>query len=414
MVTYLTNAGTALMNSVLGDESKLHFTKIQFGNGENWSTNSTDAESDLRREIAIATELQNPIDSAEVDFDTATDEYSDVVIDPDTGLALIKAQFTNASNDFDWHVTEIGIWAQDADDPSTEVLYAVSAVDVTKAAWIPNPAESVATFEFNIFVYVGDVADVTAVIAVEAAKASAFDLQRHIDDHGNPHVVTKFQVGLGNVPNVSTNDQRPYYTIAPELENIDGSTQTDSDGNPEGVETLSTIFGKIKRAIDSFILHKNDTNNPHKVTAAQVNAAPVKHTHSAQDVTSGVLPSKYGGTGTAKGAEFTGTGYNCWGYAYLKDGVLMQWGRVNVVDRDVYVAFDKPFANENYVLTFDTSGDDFVPVWKKPKKTKNGFTMNRTFGVRSAFNDWLQTRIGVRLFGGTSQTADWIAIGKEG
>jgi hypothetical protein len=389
MVTYLTNAGTALMNSVLGDESTLHFTKIQFGNGENWSTNSTDAESDLRDEIAIATELQNPIDSAEVDFDTATDEYSDVVIDPDTGLALIKAQFTNASNDFDWHVTEIGIWAQDADDPSTEVLYAVSAVDVTKAAWIPNPAESVATFEFNIFVYVGDVADVTAVIAVEADKASAADLRAHIDNHGNPHVVTKFQVGLGNVPNVSTNDQRPYYTIAPELENIDGSTQTDSDGNPEGVETLATIFGKIKRAIDSFILHKDDTNNPHKVTAAQVNAAPVKHTHSAQDITSGVFKIERGGTGMNYGAKATmevdkeGRSIGCWGYYEAPGGFLIQIGRLERKkgDTECTVNLARSYKDGRYIVVFPSESGSWSsvikeePDWYPPQKYSDHFVM---------------------------------------
>ena len=50
---------------------------------------------------------------------------------------------------------------------------------------------------------------------------------------GNPHSVTKKDVGLSNVPNVATNDQTPTFTKA------------DSRDLPISGETLSTLFGKI-------------------------------------------------------------------------------------------------------------------------------------------------------------------------
>ena len=50
---------------------------------------------------------------------------------------------------------------------------------------------------------------------------------------GNPHNVTKSDVGLSNVPNVSTNNQTPTFTKA-------GSRDLPISG-----ETLSTLFGKI-------------------------------------------------------------------------------------------------------------------------------------------------------------------------
>ena len=50
---------------------------------------------------------------------------------------------------------------------------------------------------------------------------------------GNPHNVTKSDVGLSNVPNVSTNNQTPTFTKA------------DSRDLPISGETLSTLFGKI-------------------------------------------------------------------------------------------------------------------------------------------------------------------------
>ena len=58
---------------------------------------------------------------------------------------------------------------------------------------------------------------------------------------GNPHGVTKSQVGLGNVPNVATNDQTPTWTIASTLANIVSG------------EKLSVIFGKIAKVIAQVI-----------------------------------------------------------------------------------------------------------------------------------------------------------------
>ncbi len=66
---------------------------------------------------------------------------------------------------------------------------------------------------------------------------------RHLADESNPHKTDKVQVGLGNVPNVTTNDQTPTYTESSALNTL-------SSG-----ETLSTAFGKIAKAIHTFIEH---------------------------------------------------------------------------------------------------------------------------------------------------------------
>ena len=52
---------------------------------------------------------------------------------------------------------------------------------------------------------------------------------------GNPHSVTKTDVGLGNVPNVATNDQTPTFSVASTRANIASG------------EKLSVIFGKIMK-----------------------------------------------------------------------------------------------------------------------------------------------------------------------
>ena len=91
------------------------------------------------------------------------------------------------------------------------------------------------------------------------AKAIA-DLIAHIGNKENPHEVTKSQVGLGNVPNVATNDQTPTHTQASTLAKLTSG------------EKLSVAFGKIAKAIADLISHLANKENPHGVTAAQVGA----------------------------------------------------------------------------------------------------------------------------------------------
>lgn len=74
----------------------------------------------------------------------------------------------------------------------------------------------------------------------------------------NPHNVTKEQVGLSNVPNVTTNNQTPTFTIASSNKDLTSG------------ENLSISFGKIAKAINSLISHLANTSNPHNTTASQV------------------------------------------------------------------------------------------------------------------------------------------------
>lgn len=96
----------------------------------------------------------------------------------------------------------------------------------------------------------------------------------HLSATNNPHSVTKLQVGLGNVPNVATNDQTPTYTEASTLSAL-------SSG-----EKLSVAFGKIKKAVASLISHIGNTSNPHSVTAAQIGAI-TSETQLSKGTTSG-------------------------------------------------------------------------------------------------------------------------------
>lgn len=82
--------------------------------------------------------------------------------------------------------------------------------------------------------------------------------------YSNENKPSKEDVGLGNVPNVATNNQTPTHTEGTTLEKLTSG------------EKLSIALGKIAKAITELISHIADTNNPHGVTASQVDALPTK------------------------------------------------------------------------------------------------------------------------------------------
>lgn len=125
---------------------------------------------------------------------------------------------------------------------------------------------------------------------LDAHKAAADELREDFDAHAaskaNPHAVTKSQVGLGNVPNVATNDQTPTYSESAAL------TQLSSG------EKLSAALGKLARAVRSLMEHLANTANPHGVTKSQVGLGNV--TNDAQVKRSEM--GKAGGVATLDGS----------------------------------------------------------------------------------------------------------------
>lgn len=174
------------------------------------------------------------------------------------------------------------------------VLYAVHAfrndgtmtVNIDQSAYVANE------------IFQDAIADINAGIdAIELHMSSSVD--PHIENTNNPHQVTKDQVGLGNVPNVATNDQTPTFTEASTLANIESGS------------TLADIFGKVKKAISSLISHLADTTV--HITATERTTwngkANGTHTHSASDIASGAVPVARGGTGaTTASAALTNLG----------------------------------------------------------------------------------------------------------
>jgi hypothetical protein len=101
-----------------------------------------------------------------------------------------------------------------------------------------------------------------------AANVTA-NYNAHAANKSNPHGVTKGQVGLGNVPNVATNDQTPTYTVPSALSALVSG------------EKISIALGKLAKSVSSIISHLADKSNPHGVTKAQIGLGSVTNTADA-------------------------------------------------------------------------------------------------------------------------------------
>lgn len=258
----LTAAGKNLLLRALAGET-IKFTNVQLGNGAEQTAES-------------ATMLSNPLLTIPITQIAIGDDY-----------AILTAAFNNSEVESGFRITETGFFAEDPDDPEKEILYALGNESESAADYVPENTDRIYEMQFDALVFIGDAENVTADINSSLVYASKNEFDEHVNNKKNPHDVTAEDVGLGSVPNVSTNDQEPTYETPKELSEL------------ESGEKLSTAFGKIKLGISKLIDHLKDKKNPHGVTAEDIKAAKEDHKHSTNDLTSGTLGIARGGTGGA-------------------------------------------------------------------------------------------------------------------
>lgn len=265
MTLQLTNAGlNALLRAMSGD--KIIFSSVQIGNGD-------------PQDVSSATGLGNPLKTLTI-----------TKITVNSNNATLETSFNNSDVEAGFRLKEVGIFAQNQDDATEEILYAYGTEPEATADYIAASSGSILETQMEFSIFVGNAENISAIINESLAYATKAAFEAHVGDKGNPHGVTKEQVGLGNVPNVATNDQTPTYAEAATLTALSAG------------EKMSVAFGKLKKAVSSLIAHIGDKQNPHKVTAAQAGAAATNHTHSTTNITSGTLGVARGGTGKSSWA----------------------------------------------------------------------------------------------------------------
>ena len=285
------NGVDLLLHCLEGGPSPV-FTAIVLGNGDD-AGDKANAMSNPLEEIPI-----NTIERAEgAEFVTLT------------------GVLNNADVETRVRATETGIYAQDPDNELNKILFAYAYVPDDEAAVIPAAADYAFETIEKVSVYVGTTQDVTAIIAESTLTATKAELLQHTNNIHNPHSVTAEQVGLGNVPNVDTDDQTP--TIALFDGNYNGrysdgwtdTTEYDAEGNPidnglidlvpKDDDTMAVIMKKLTSLAKEMVIHLNNVSNPHWVVAGETGAAYASHKHSTNDLTSGVLSVARGGTGVS-------------------------------------------------------------------------------------------------------------------
>lgn len=166
------------------------------------------------------------------------------------GQALIQVQLDNQREDRnikeEYPLGQLGVFAR-LEGSTEEILFTIVQYAGDTLPVIPAP---VTPTLLNFGFYIAIATTETISIEMEFAgivTAKQFDdyklvtdetlntLNEHTKNTENPHKVTAQQVGLGNVPNVATNDQQPTFAESGTRSNIVSG------------ETLSTLFGKIKK-----------------------------------------------------------------------------------------------------------------------------------------------------------------------
>lgn len=244
--TVITNAGIELLKNALSGGT-ITVTAIKSGAGK------VDVSA-LKSQTAVSSIKQ----SGTVQGVTKTNE-----------TIKIGVLFSNAGLSAGYSMTQLGIYAKGS--TGSEVLFAISQSITGKEV----PAESAMpswSLVHNFYIKLNN--DVTMTATVDPEGYVTFEtmqtaLNKHTGNKSNPHSVTKSQVGLGNVPNVATNDQTPTYSDTTTLVTL-------SSG-----EKISIAFAKIKLAITTLINHLANKSNPHGVTKNQVGLGNVENKSSA-------------------------------------------------------------------------------------------------------------------------------------
>lgn len=273
MRSYLTSWGIEYLLRALNGE-ELIFTHVAIGSGD---------PPDNPKEV---TELVHQEKLMNISSKSLTKGYISLICD-----------VSNAGIDIGFRITEYGIFAQDMDDSAQEVLYAYCTEDYVSADYMPAASERPMTLKISPTANISTAENVSAVISgtLEYINREEFDqwTQTHLNTV-NPHNVTKEQIGLGNVPNVSTEDQTPDFSSFPEMGVLK---------NIEPGDNMITLFGKIRRFLIALITHLQ-SKNPHSINIDTISAAPKNHTHKATDINDGVLPFNRGGTGQKSEDDF--------------------------------------------------------------------------------------------------------------
>lgn len=216
---FLTRKGTRMLSGMLtGEIENLRVTRVTLGDGD-------------IKNPEEATEMISPICEAAIESVTLNDN----------NMLSITASFDNAEMENGFYMKEKGVYISDG----KEEILAIYANAGSTASYIEPAASGLIKKVIRSSIAFSQ-SDNVNVTLKDSGYANAVDFENHIKNKENPHGVTAEQVGLGNVPNVATNDQKVTYDIS----------EQEAPLTPG--ESLKTAFGKLAKAVAGYIEHKAD------------------------------------------------------------------------------------------------------------------------------------------------------------
>lgn len=202
----LTNNGAVLMTQVAAGRTIL-FTRVESGSG--YSANAAVLQGVINKKQDMFLE--------EVTFENRQ--------------AVVKAVLSNMQIEEEYQLRQIGVYAKlEGDEADTLVIVGQQY----NGERIPPYRDGIIQIEYDIAMKVSGTGSVT-IEGVGTGYVTKGQFLAHLNDYNNSHRVTAKQVGLGNVPNVGTNDQTPTFEEAEERENIVSG------------DKLSVAMGKIRK-----------------------------------------------------------------------------------------------------------------------------------------------------------------------
>ena len=218
---YITTKGKRMLTGMLaGEVENIEFTRVVLGDGE-------------KKNPEGATEVISPICDAVIES----------VVLNDNNVLSITASFTNESIETGFYMKEKGIYISDGKE---EVL-AIYANAGSTASYIEPAASGLIKKVIRSSITFSQ-ADIINVTLKDSGYANEIDFENHVNNKENPHNITAKQVGLGNVPNVATNDQAVTYNV---------SEQKKVEQLKSG-ESLKVALRKLAKAVADYISHKAD------------------------------------------------------------------------------------------------------------------------------------------------------------
>lgn len=202
----LTNNGAVLMTQVAAGRTLL-FTRTESGSGYS----------------ASPAMLQSVIDKKQ---DMFLDEVT-----YENKQAVVKTVLSNMQLEEEYQLRQVGVYAKLEGDETDTLLIIGQQYNGEK---IPSYQDGIMQIEYNIAIKTAGTGNVT-IEGVGTGYVTKGQFLAHLNDHNNPHQVTKKQIGLEQVPNVGTDDQTPTFEEAEER------------GNIVSGDKLSVLFGKIRK-----------------------------------------------------------------------------------------------------------------------------------------------------------------------